>query len=154
VPGLTQNLYGKCAVNLGEYIPEAAEYQSGTLAGSVVHEYQCCVRARLGNLGPDGAETWCELYGVDDLASEISKRLNEDGPTFLSRFESRDAIFNIWKGITANFSAGHPPRIVCAIILVKRGQQSEARTLLSAQARETRNPITPNIHAALPADSA
>lgn len=143
VPGLTQDLYGKFTVNLGVYVPEVAEYQGGRLAGSVVHEYQCCIRARLRSLGPDGVETWWELNQIDDLSSEISKRLTEDGLPFLSRFESRDAILESWKGVTANFSAGYPPRIVCAIVLVKRGRRAEARTLLSAQARETLNPHHP-----------
>ena len=47
-PGLRENLYGRFTVNLGVYVPEVALHHGGGEAKSVVHDYNCCIRTRLG----------------------------------------------------------------------------------------------------------
>jgi hypothetical protein len=145
VPGLTRNYYGRFTIDIGVYVPEVAEYQHGTAAGSFVKDYSCCIRARLGQVGPDRKDLWWELDQASEITSEIWTRLERDGLPFLERFSTRDAILNDWMSSSDNFDFFHgdPSRIVCAIILVKRGQLAEARKLLSAQARETLNPGHP-----------
>ena len=55
-------------------------------------------------------------------------------------FETRDAILHQWTEETPNPSTGgNPPRVVCAIILAVSGRRDEARSFLTAQARENIN---------------
>ena len=49
IPGLRENLHGKFAVNLGVYVPEVALF-SGSPFKAWIQEYDCCARARLGEL--------------------------------------------------------------------------------------------------------
>src|SRR5262249_39019851 len=56
------------------------------------------------------------------------------------RSETREAIAKQWKDAPEHVGIGGPPRIVCAIILVGRGELQAARRLSAAQAQETRYP--------------
>ena len=143
IPGLRENLYGRFTVNLGVYVPEVARHHGGGEAGKIVQEYHCCVRARLGEVGPENADLWWPLSPSDALKEEMCDRLIHHALPFLMRFESRDAILHQWASVENNQFAGSPPRIVKAIILVERGLAEEARTLLAAQAQETHNPGHP-----------
>lgn len=140
IPAFNQDLYGKFTVNLGVYVPEVAMYQGGGEARSFVHEYHCCVRSRLGKLGPERKDLWWNLREADVFTAELWTRLERDGFPFLARFETRDGVLREWMQAGDSPYKGSPPRIVCAIILAKRGHGTDARQLLSAQARETRNP--------------
>jgi len=141
IPGLRDNLYGKFAVNLGVYVPEVAQYHEGGEARAFVQEYNCCVRARLRTTEPV-KDIWWMVRATDDVTSDVANELRNQGFSFLERFESRDKILHELRGLTENTFL-NPPRIVCAIILAKRGEVEEARSLLRAQARETRNPHHP-----------
>src|SRR4030095_9448308 len=125
---------------LMESLQEA--HHGGGQAGSFVHEYHCCVRARLGELGPERADLWWELAPKSSVGSEIEQRLERDALPFLERFETRDAIQDELLSETENGYA-NPPRIVRAMILVQKGRRDEARSLLAAQASETGNPGHP-----------
>jgi hypothetical protein len=144
IPGLRENLYGKFTINLGVYVPEVAEYQGGRVVAPFIQEARCCVRARLGTLGPESADVWWAIRRDEGVTDELELRLKRDGLPFLNRFETRDAILEELRGLTAPpFGASSPPRIVCAIILAGKGMTAEARTLLALQAKETRNPGHP-----------
>jgi hypothetical protein len=143
IPGLRENLYGRFTVNLGVYVPEVARHHGGGEAGKVVQDYHCCVRARLGELGPENSDLWWLLSPTDALKDEICDRLARHALPFMARFESRDAILREWAAVEKHPFAGSPPRIVKAIILAERGLAQEARTLLGAQAQETHNPGHP-----------
>jgi hypothetical protein len=138
IPGLRPNLYGWFTINLGVYVPEVAKHYGGGEAGTIVHEYHCCVRARLGKLGPEQTDTWWDLRS-EGLGLGLQQRLERDGLPFLERFATRDAILGDLMGKTENIHLS-PPRIVCAIILIERGRRDEARRLLAAQAGEAENP--------------
>jgi hypothetical protein len=142
IPGLRENMYGRFTVNLGVYVPEVARHHGGGEAKSIVQEYHCCVRARIGTLGTERADLWWDLAPGASLVSEIQRRLEGDALPFLERFKSRDSILQELMGqATSEFAI--PPRIVCAIILVERQRLDDARRLLAVQARETRNPGHP-----------
>jgi hypothetical protein len=143
IPGLRENLYGRFTVNLGVYVPEVARHHGGGEAGKVVQDYHCCVRARLGELGPENADMWWLLSPTEALRQEMCDRLSHHALPFLARFQSRDAILLEWAAVDNNQFAGSPPRIVKAIILRERGRTEEARALLAAQAQETHNPGHP-----------
>jgi hypothetical protein len=142
IPGFRESFYGRFTINLGVYVPEVARYHGGGEAKSVVQEYNCCVRARIGGLGPEHADLWWDLVPGPSLASEIQHRLERDGLPFLERFKSRDAILHELMSPGGKAFAS-PPRIVCAIILATRQRLDEARRLLAAQALEKRNPRHP-----------
>jgi hypothetical protein len=142
IPGLRENLYGRFTVNLGVYVPEVAIYL-GSGEKTFVQEYHCCVRARLGPLGPEERDFWWLVRAADEVVLDVRERLLRDAFPFLERFGNRDAILFEWKDRSKNLFEGSPPRIVCAIILAARGQTAEARKLLAAQAQETLNPGHP-----------
>lgn len=139
IPGLREHLYGRFTVNLGVYVPEVAVCH-GYGGKAFVPEYECCVRARLGLIGPEETDVWWLARADDEVVLDVRERLVRDAFPFLERFSSRDAILDEWKDRTENIFAGGPPRIECAIILAKRGQAAEARKLLAAQAREAHLP--------------
>lgn len=139
IPGLRENLYGRFTVNLGVYVPEVARHQGGGEAKSVVHDYNCCIRTRLGR----GAnkELWWEISSSETLVADFQERLQNEALPFFQRFESRDQILSKFRGATDNTELMAVPRIVCAIILLNRGEPEAARVLLAAQASDhTRNP--------------
>src|SRR5881296_2919360 len=57
IPGLRENLYGSLTLNLGVFVPEVARVDQETPPKSV-REYHCCIRTRLGELGPEGRDLW------------------------------------------------------------------------------------------------
>jgi hypothetical protein len=140
IVGFHQNLYGKFTVNVGVYVPEVHKYAhafSGGDGQAFVHEYDCDIRARLGNLGPEHRDIWWDLDAakVHDQAADVFQRLERDAFAFFSQFEDRDAILNrLMREAKSPFT--NRPRLVCAIILAARGKRDEAQSLLIAHANE------------------
>jgi hypothetical protein len=137
IPGLRENLYGLFAVNLGVYVPEVARNHGGGEAKPFVHDYDCCIRTRLGRAA--SKEIWWKISADAPLADELERRLNDDAFPFFQRFEQRDQILSEFRSETDNTELMAAPRIVCAIILLNRGESQEARRLLSAQAHDRRS---------------
>ena len=139
IPVLKENLYGLFTVNLGVYVPEVARHHGGQEAKSVVHDGNCCIRTRLGR--KLDKESWWKISDAEPLAAEIWGGIQNEAFPLFQRFENRDQIVNEFQAETDNTELMKAPRIVCAIILVHRGEREEARRLLAAQARDhTRNP--------------
>jgi hypothetical protein len=136
IPGLRENLYGRFTINLGIYVPEVARYHGAGEARAFVQDYFCCLRERLGQLGPDHQELWWRIRDDYQLADELRKRLERDAFPFFSRFETRDALLSELLHATDRTFVGSPPRIICAIILAVRGCQEDARALLATQIRD------------------
>ena len=136
--GFRRNLYGKFTVNVGVYVPEVDEYTtSGGGKRSFVHEYDCCIRRRIGNLGAGQQDVWWNLEAPHEQAAEVFRRIEKDAFPFFAQLETRDAILSQWNtGKFKPYSGGNPPRIVCAIILAGRGRRAEARSFLATQAME------------------
>jgi hypothetical protein len=142
-PGLRENLYGRFTVNLGVYVPEVARHLGGGAARSFVQEYKCCIRTRLGRTADK--EFWWKISADEPLLGEILERLQCEAFPFFRRFENRDQILDEFRTATDNTNLMAVPRIVCAVILLNRGEREEARSLLAAQARAaTRNPGHPS----------
>ena len=133
-PPIRVNLYGMFTINLGVFVPEVTARRGLPLPKSSVPEYECCVRARLGELGPEGQDVWWGISAEDALADELRERLARDGLPFLRRFSTRDAILQEWLTVTENQFLDVPP-IVCAIILAERGDHERANELLMAHAK-------------------
>jgi len=142
IPGLRENLYGRFTVNFGIYVPEVARNHGGGEAKAVVHDYNCCIRTRLGRTA--NKEFWWKISTSGALVSELLERLQSEALPFFRRFENRDQILGEFRTTADNTELMAVPRIVCAIILLNRGDRETARSLLAAQAREhTRNPGHP-----------
>ena len=144
IPGLREDLHGLFTINLGIYVPEVARHHLGGEAKSWIHEYHCCVRARLGQTTGDPREIWWHARSDDAVVGDVRTQLESAGLPFLERFSTRNKILNEWRDQSDNVFAGSPPRIVLAIILVERDQRGRARELLAQQVLETRNPGHPN----------
>jgi len=146
--GFRQNLYGKFTVNVGVYVPEVDKYTfPGGGERSFVHEYDCCIRERLGNLGPEHRDIWWDLEAPHDQAAEVFRRIERDAFPFFAQFETRDSILNQLTG-KSNHQITSRPTIVCAIILSVRGQRDEARSLLAAHVQKHSNePHSAWVHA-------
>jgi hypothetical protein len=139
-PGLRENLHGLVTINLGVYVPEVARHHGGGEAKSWVHDYHCCIRARLGEVSDEKTDLWwpAEI----SAAADVAHRLAHFGVPFLERFSTRDRILEELIGKPNNRYAT-VPRIVSAILLVVRGEADAARELLFEQAREVHNPRHP-----------
>jgi len=139
IPGLRENLYGLLDVNLGVYVPEVARDHGRHEAKSVVHEYNCCIRTRLKRKA--NKDLWWTISDGGPLVAEISELIQAEALPLFQRFENRDQILDEFQAAPDSTELMAVPRIVCAIILLHRGQREEARRLLAAQARDhTRNP--------------
>lgn len=144
IKGLRENLHGLLTVNLGVYIPEVAQRHGGGLAGSFVQEYQCALRARLGNLSGQSHDVWWRINDPS-TAENISSRLEGDALPLFSQLATRDDVLRNWPKIKSRISEGasYPWRIVAAIVLAERGDRPRARELLREQSMETHNPRHP-----------
>lgn len=139
IPGLRENLYGRFTVNLGVYVPEVARDHGGGEAKYIVHDHNCCIRTRLARTKTK--EFWWKISASEALVPEFQERLRNEALPFFQRFESRDQILSESRTATDNTELMTVPRIVCAIILLNRGEREAARNLLAAQAHdETRHP--------------
>ena len=130
------SLQGKFTVNVGVYVPEVAGVEYGPKKRSFVQEPECCVRHRLGMLGAERRDIWWDLLSDGQSAANLQLRLERDALPFLARFETRDFVFQELSRLKGNSGLGMPPRLVCAILLVHRGQNAKAKETLAAQIRE------------------
>jgi hypothetical protein len=143
IPGLRENQYGLFTMNLGVYVPEVARFHLAGEPKGFIREYNCCVRARLGDFGPEGRDLWWPISENRELMDEIETRIARDALPFFERYCTRDSIVAAGKVEGANFGAGGPPRVIAAIILACRGEVDAARALLARQVQERQNPGHP-----------
>ncbi len=140
IPGLRENRHGLFTVNLGVCVPEVARHLGGGEAKVWVHDYHCCVRARLGVVSGEEQDIWWHARRDTAVIEDVRRRLELGGLPFLDRFSTRDKVLADWHDRSENMGASNPPRIVKAIILAERGLSGRARELLAQQVLETRNP--------------
>jgi len=141
IPGLRENLYGRFAVNIGIYVPEVAQHHGGGKPKKVIHEYNCCIRSRLGH---SDKIVWWTVSRSEALAHEICRLLETEALPLFRQFERRDQILAEFGNQADNTDLIAVPRIVCALILFEQGKREEAQRLLTLQARDhTRNPGHP-----------
>lgn len=132
-------MHGLFTVNLGVYIPEVSELHGGGPAKSWVQEYYCSIRSRLGLASGTSQDLWWHARNPADAVAEIQPLLLSYGLLFLDRFSNRDLILGELDGHRENLEHCAVPKIVCAIILARRGQVDSARALMAAQTLESRN---------------
>jgi len=98
-----------------------------------IQEYDCHVRARLGQFAVPPSDLW---WALDDAwptsAAEALVLLETGGLPFLQRMGTRDGVVAGWLGKAPD------SRIVVAVIEALRGRPDIARRLLAAQIAGTR----------------
>ena len=134
IPWFRKNLYGKFTVNIGVYVPEVFCYTHAKDPSSFVAEADCCMRVRLGNLGPEHKDLWWKIQANTKMIAELQLRLRRDAIPFLARFGTRDDLLDELGKIDEAYGPGAPPRVTRAIILAHRGQKETAREVLVTQA--------------------
>jgi len=105
-------LQGKFTVNVGVYIPEAARAHFGCEEPSFVQEASCCIRRRLGELGPESRDLWFDLPLSGSGVAGLKLRVERDAFSFFARFQTRDCILEELKPLKGNTGLGLPNRIV------------------------------------------
>jgi hypothetical protein len=143
IPWFRENYHGLFTVNLGICVPEVARYTHKLKEGAWIQEYDCCVRARLGEAAGLEQDAWWPARYDSDVVDEVAHLLESVGIPFLERYATRDKILIEWRDLSDNMGISQPPRIVMAIILAERGEKARARDLLATQALETTNPGHP-----------
>ena len=138
IRGLRASLYGLFTVELGIFLAEVGEAYIG-MPKSHVNDYDCCLRARLGELSGDG-DVWWKVSPELAVTAGVQRLLEARGFPFLDRLSSRDRILEQLRAPRQDrlYSASSPSRIVAAIILAARGDAESARRLLAAQCATTK----------------
>ena len=133
-PGISAG-HDRFTVNLGVWIPEVSDYHLLRPRTKTIHEYDCQVRARLGEFATPPTDVWWSLDDSwHDSAAAALALLEAAGLPWLEKFGTRD-------GIVSGWDRASDARIVVAIE-AKRGRAEAARRLLAEQiaAPEYRSP--------------
>jgi hypothetical protein len=133
-PPYKVNVYGYFTVNLGVFISEVYEQTMPKAMPRFPKEYQCEIRARLGELMPEGEGGWWTLKAETRLlASTIWEAIEEYGLPFLDRFPSRAAILSEWYRDGASALTRWDARggLAVALIHAYRGEKALAEETLS-----------------------
>jgi len=139
IPWFREKVYGKFTVNVGVYVPEVyAEWFRWSKKGAptFVDEADCCVRVRLGQLGPERSDIWWKIEASARIASQLQSRIESDALPFLARFETRDGLLKEFSAAGGECLLGGRTKTVCAIMLAARGNAVEARQLLREHAQQ------------------
>ena len=137
-------------VNLGVWLPAAAEALGEAPLDRAPPEYQCHVRSRIGMLSPDGRDLWWEITETDQIpavAKDLAAAVVHIGMPWLDQFAApapaaafcRD---NLLFAHAAALAAAAGDRLQAEFDLARALQQSRAdsnRTLRAwADVRELR----------------
>ena len=139
IPFFREKLDGRFTVNVGVYVPEVGEALYGIKPGAAIREYDCCIRERLGNIGPERSDMWWPARDQRGTIDDLEERIIRDALPYLEVYSTRDRILAAYPKNPHGFGLGGPTsRIVVAIILARRGDVSEAKELLVEQVNEAR----------------
>jgi uncharacterized protein DUF4304 len=120
--------HDRFTVNLGVWVPEVAKYHLVAPRSTLIQEYDCQIRARLGDFVSPPEDVW---WPLDDSwpqgAAAALQLLESGGLPFLEQFGTRDGIVAGW------LRRAPDSNIVIAIIEAQRGHAEQARALLAEQ---------------------
>jgi hypothetical protein len=131
IPGLRPNLYGTFTLNLGVYLHDI-ERQKGAEESvkKFIPEYQCHIRTRIGNLLPDGSDTWWRLdQPVEVLIDTVRGAMLDHGFAWLAQFETLDQSLDCLEGVSdpaSNAIFLGSPRLTAMRIRLSRGEHDRA----------------------------
>jgi hypothetical protein len=133
--GVRGDYYGTFTIELGVYVPEMV-LQEIDRPRVWVNDYNCQLRATVGELLPVGKQVWWSLDRSDVAGDVAVDALQEAGLPWLDRRASRDAILAVYE--TAGWlGLGLPPVGPVQIAwLLKDRDRGRAETLLRAYLKE------------------
>ncbi|HST58917.1 MAG TPA: DUF4304 domain-containing protein [Longimicrobium sp.] len=113
-------------VNLGIFIPELRP--ETPTPDAPVQEYDCALRARIGDLLDPPRDHWWDLPGnADEPGAEMLRVMEAHALPFLERFGTRDAVIAEWIGFSEARGLLATARADVATLLAARGEVREAR---------------------------
>jgi len=128
IPGFAVVPYGLCWVNLGVHVPEIAAAGWGEVDRTFYAEHHCQLRERLASGAEHGA--WDLARDARGLADDVRRVYADQGFDFFRRLRTRDAVVAEWRESgTLPFCNGGLATAFVAVILARRGEVDEARTL-------------------------
>src|SRR5215471_8464460 len=131
IPGLRPNLYGRFTINLGVWLPHLTEPGSQAPAQHstrFINDYNCHLRARIGELLPEAVDTWWRLSApADQLAAIVSSAITGHALPWLARFSTWDDTLRQLEAAPADpnwFMS--PPRLTAMRMRIARGERAAA----------------------------
>lgn len=121
-----QDPYGYATANIGVWLPEVGVVMANRGAHKFVLDSECCVRVRLGHLGPERQDLWWTLDPTRLEVDVLIQRLVRDALPFLERFSSRGSILDNRQLLINELRATGPSEFSCAIIYAAAGNKSNA----------------------------
>ena len=138
-PPFRTNLYGLFTVNLGVFVPEMVQQSWAEPMGGWVVEPLCQLRMRLGQLLPEGLDTWWHLERRD-AASDVQRALTEGGLPWLDDLTTRAELLEAYRTRGGN-SLGMYPRAPLDIAwLLAETDRAEAEKVLREYLASDMNP--------------
>jgi hypothetical protein len=122
--------HGRFTVNLGVYIAEVHEASRCRPVGTIVHEYECAIRARLGEFLDPPEDRWWSLSEPESAAEEVLDLLSRFGEPLLARFATRHAIVTEWVNPPPRVPRSRRARLDVALILARQGRTTEGLDLI------------------------
>jgi len=134
-------------VNLGVYVREIDDLFDSIWGGSkagvpgvdgAVKEYECWLRARLGEIQRGGRDIWWRYTNLDAAVSDIAGRLQTDAMPAFGAAANREALMAWWRGRERQaFVWSVEPRkpLGFALLMKQSGQIDEAQAVFDAVSR-------------------
>jgi hypothetical protein len=131
IPGLRPNLYGRFTINLGVCLPGLTEPGSQAPAqhsARFINDYNCHLRARIGELLPEAVDTWWRLNApADQLVAIVRSAITGRALPWLTRFSTWDDTLRQLEAAPADpnwFMS--PPRLTAMRMRLARGEHAAA----------------------------
>jgi hypothetical protein len=138
-------------INLGVYVREIDQlfddwWGRSKKAGvpgedGPVKEYDCWLRARLGDIRFGGHDVWWDYVDLDAAVADIASRLNRDAVPAFGEVSTRDALLEWWRDRERRqFRWSMEPRtpLGFALLMKQAGAVDEARSIVEDVCNRTR----------------
>ena len=128
IPGIRENLYGKFTVNFGIFLPCVVKMERGEWSKKICPEYDCEIRARLGEL-VEKRDVWWSLDKSPQETGELIARLIEKyGLPFLSRYTNYASVLSDYRSNGSIFDTNiGRSALVAAMIYYHIGEMESAK---------------------------
>jgi Domain of unknown function (DUF4304) len=135
VTGLVRtDLGGKFTVNLGVHLPGVAVLKGQRPSTRGPQEFDCQIRARLGELLVPPSDRWWPLDGdIRLVATEVGDALRDAGFPFLDRYRTREDVITHWVADAGSLHLANDARVIVGLQLYELGRKADAAKELQLQ---------------------
>jgi hypothetical protein len=128
IPGIRENLYGKFTVNFGVFLPCVVKMEHGEWAKRICQEYDCEIRARLGELVEKRDVWWSLDKSPQETGELIAKLIEKNGLPFLSRYTDYVSVLSDYRSNGSIFDKNiGRSALVAAMIYYHIGEMESAK---------------------------